>query len=360
MTTETALQIANAFGGDHAVLFGRARSALLALFETLGLHGRSIILIPSNACPSLLASAWASGAEVRLAPVSAETGITEDASLADQIRNLAQEGRTGAVLLTHLYGFRLDFVLARQAARERGWICIENDANASSFASQAPLEDLARIVSFGAGKVLDAGGGGAVITHDAALAAELSQRAASYPVLDDAAAEAEHQLMLQRRALRNQGRAAEIEHSLVSELSQLRFGFDPNTTEKLAAVLAALPAHLAERQDRRALWTRALSGIAPALAPVALDQTAPWRLIVKTSPALRDPLVEALRANGFDAGTNYPALTQSFPALTAQDAHPDAELWAQSVINLWLDERYDSARITAACAVMEPVLEALT
>ncbi|WP_430430369.1 DegT/DnrJ/EryC1/StrS family aminotransferase [Oceanicaulis sp.] len=360
MTTDPALQIANAFGGDHAVLFGRARSALLALFETLGLHGRSVILIPSNACPSLFASAWASGAQVRLAPVSPETGVTEDAALAAQIETLSRQGRTGAVLLTHLYGFRLDFTQARQAARALGWTSIENDANASSFASQAPLEDVARIVSFGAGKVLDAGAGGAVITQDAALAAELKKRAATYPVLDAQADQDEERLMLQRRALRNQGRAAEIEHTLVSELSQLRFGFDPNTAEKLTAVLAHLPARLAERQERRALWTQALRGFAPALTPVALDQTAPWRLIVKTAPTVRDPLVEALRANGFDAGTNYPALTQSFPELTDQDAHPDANLWAQSVINLWLDARYDSARITAACAVMEPVLEALT
>ena len=360
MMTAPALQIANAFGCDQAVLFGRARSALLALFETLGLHGRSTILIPSNACPSLLASAWACGAEVRLAPVSAETGVNDDAALAEQVRKLSRTGRSGAVLLTHLYGFRLDFTQARKAAREHGWITIENDANASSFAPQAPLEDAARIVSFGAGKVLDAGAGGAVITHDASLAAELEKRAKSYPVLDDAAAEAEDQLMLQRRALRNQGRFAEIEHTLVTELSQLRFCFDPETTEKLTVALARLPAHLAARQERRTFWLDALSRFAPALTPIGLDQTAPWRLIVKTAPALRDPLVEALRANGFDAGTNYPALTQSFPTLTAQDAHPDADIWSKSVINLWLDERYDSARITAACAVMEPVLEALT
>ncbi|CAN0023087.1 unnamed protein product, partial [Chrysoparadoxa australica] len=315
MMTAPALQIANAFGGDHAVLFGRARSALLALFETLGLHGRSTILIPSNACPSLLASAWASGAEVRLAPVSADTGVNDDATLAGQVRKLSRSGQTGAVLLTHLYGFRLDFTQARKAAREHDWVTIENDANASSFASRAPLEDLARIVSFGAGKVLDAGAGGAVVTHDASLAAELAKRAKSYPVLDDAAVEAEDQLMLQRRALRNQDRAAEIEHTLVTELSQLRFGFDPSAAEQMAAALERLPARLTERQERRALWLDALSGLAPALTPVALDQTAPWRLIVKTAPALREPLVEALRANGFDAGTNYPALTQSFPTL---------------------------------------------
>ncbi|WP_421859640.1 DegT/DnrJ/EryC1/StrS family aminotransferase [Oceanicaulis sp.] len=360
MTTAPALQIANAFGGDHAVLFGRARSALLALFETLGLHGRSVILIPSNACPSLFASAWASGSEVRLAPVSAETGVNEDADLATQIKRLARTGRTGAVILTHLYGFRLDFTQARKAASDHGWISIENDANASSFTPQAPLEDLARIVSFGAGKVLDAGAGGAVIIRDATLAAELAQRATSYPILDDAAAEAEDQLMLKRRALRNQGRSAEIEQTLVTELSQLRFGFDPSAAEPLTRALAHLPARLTERQDRRAFWLAALRGFGPALTPVALDQTAPWRLILKTAPALRDPLIEALRANSFDAGTNYPALTQSFSELTAQDAHPDADLWAQSVINLWLDERYDSARITAACAAMEPVLEALT
>ena len=359
--TQTAQQtLAKAFDGGQAVLFGRARSAHLALFEALGLHGRSCILIPSNACPSLLACAWASGAEVRLAPVCAETGINADARLADQLRALSRPGRKGAVLLTHLYGFRLDFSQTRKLAREMGWISIENDANASSFAPQAKLEDIARIVSFGSGKVLDAGSGGAVITRDAKLAEELRRIAARYPAIDDWAERDEEKLMLERRALRNAGRSAEVENTLIAELRQLRFGFDPDAEEPLLRALSHLPTRLAERQERREMWSEALSGLEPYLQMVDLNQPAPWRLIVRVDPKLRDPVVSALRKAGIDAGTNYPALTHSFPTLTGQDQHPDADTWTRSAMNLWLDARYDGARINTARTVIETELEAMT
>ncbi|WP_440959341.1 DegT/DnrJ/EryC1/StrS family aminotransferase [Oceanicaulis sp. LC35] len=360
MTERAASALAKAFDGGQAILFGRARSAHLALFEALGLHGRSSILIPSNACPSLLACAWASGAEVRLAPVSAETGINEDAALARQLRILSRPGRKGAVLLTHLYGFRLDFSETRKAASELGWVTVENDANASSFAPKARLEDIARIVSFGPGKVLDAGSGGAVITRDKALAEELKRITARYPGLDDWAERDEDKLMLERRALRNAGRSADIENTLVEEMRQLRFGFDPETEEPLLRALAHLPTRLAERQERRDAWIEALSGFDPHLQVIDLNQTAPWRLIVRADPKVRDFVVEALRKADIDAGTNYPSLSQSFPKLTRQDAHPDADAWSRSVINLWLDARYDAARINTARTVIETELEALT
>ena len=360
MTDRAATALANAFDGTRAVLFGRARSAHLALFEALGLHGRSCILIPSNVCPSLLACAWASGAEVRLAPVGAETGVTEDARLAQQVRTLSRPGRRGAVLLTHLYGFRLDFTETRKAAQELGWITIENDANVSSFSPRARLEDVARIVSFGPGKVLDAGSGGAVITRDARLADELERIAARYPRLDDWAERDEDKLMLARRALRQAGQSEQIEATLLEEVRQLRFGFDPDVEDALLRALGRLPVRLAERRERRENWIEALSGFAPHVKVLDQNQTAPWRLIVKVGDRLRDPLINALRKAGLDAGTNYPALTQSFPNLTGPDAHADADAWSRSVINLWLDARYDDARINTARTVMEPVLEALT
>ena len=166
--------------------------------------------------------------------------------------------------------------------------------------------------------------------------------------------------MLERRALRNGGQAAQIEGTLIAEMRQLRFGFDPEAEEPLLQALAHLPTRLAERQERRETWIEALSGFDLHLQIVDLNQTAPWRLIVRSDPKVRDFVVDALRKAGIDAGTNYPSLTDSFPQLTRQDAHPDADAWSRSVINLWLDARYDAARINTARTVIESELEALT
>lgn len=360
MTPSAQAAVAEAFGGSHGVLFGRARSALLAVFEALGLHGRSILLIPSNACPSLLACAWASGALVRLAPVNARTGVNDDAALAAQIEALAAEGKTGAVLFTHLYGFRLTFDAARRAARQAGWQTIENDANSSSFApgGAAPLADVARIVSFGPGKVLDAGAGGAVITDDPALAEALSARAARYPALDEQADRVETALTLERRRLRNAGQASAGEALLLNEISELRYAFPASSEPDLLAALARLPVRIARRKARAALWQERLAPFAPQLACVDLPQPGPWRLIARAEPEVRDDVVARLREAGIDAGTNYPALSDAFPHLTGDQAHPDSEAWARTALNLWLDADYPAERIGQAVSIIASTLEA--
>lgn len=353
-------QIAARLGAEHAVLFGRARSALLALFQALGLHGRSTIIIPSNACPSLFACAWASGAHVRLASVSAETGVNTDLALAESLRSLSDQGQSGAVLLTHLYGFRLAFPQTRKLAKALGWITIENDANSARAALSDPVEDIARIVSFGAGKVLDAGLGGAVLTQDKALADTLHQIASQYPVLDAQAETDENALNLKRRALRNAGQSAACETLLLDEIRQLKFSFPPKAEPELVTALNRLSETLAQRQDTLGLWTEALSDFAPHLNLIALPQPAPWRMIARCTPAFRDKAVITLRQAGLDAGTNYPPLSDAFPSLAGTDAHADADLWGRSVLNLWLDTRYDKRRIEAARTLLTSVLDPLS
>ena len=89
-------------------------------------------------------------------------------------------------------------------------------------------------------------------------------------------------------------------------------------------------------------------------APLAV----PWRLIRRLArPAARDPLVARLRAAGFDAGTNFPPLAQSFPALLGEQAHPDADEWGAAVLNLWLGETYDAARVAAAARLIRDTLD---
>lgn len=353
-------QIAARLGAEHAVLFGRARSALLALFEALGLHGRSTIVIPSNACPSLFACAWASGVQVRLAPVSAETGINTDLALAEYLQSLSEQGHSGAVLLTHLYGFRIDFPHTRKIAKALGWVAIENDANSARAARSEPVEDIARIVSFGAGKVLDAGLGGAVLTQDNALANTLNQIADRYPVLDAQADLDETALNLKRRALRNAGRSEACETLLLEEVRQLRFSFPSQANPDLLTTLARGSENLAQREDTLGLWKEALSDFTPHLNLITLPQPAPWRMIARCSPTFRDKAVTALRRAGLDAGTNYPPLSDAFPSLAGTDAHDDADLWGRSVLNLWVDTHYDKGRIETARTLLTSFLEPLS
>src|SRR5579862_9428100 len=96
------LRLASEFGYTHGILFGRARSALVALLETLGVRPHSPILIPSNVCPELLAAVLSSGAAARLLPIDGATGLVPDEVMATAILS----ADNGVAIATQLYGFR--------------------------------------------------------------------------------------------------------------------------------------------------------------------------------------------------------------------------------------------------------------
>jgi hypothetical protein len=69
-------------------------------------------------------------------------------------------------------------------------------------------------------------------------------------------------------------------------------------------------------------------------------------------------VVDALRKNGFDAGTNYAPLTDFLPKLLRNQFQPDGEKWGQSVMTLWIDPRYDDERITEGATIIKTIIGA--
>jgi hypothetical protein len=72
------------FGYENAVLFGRARSGLVAAIEETTCF-EAPVAIPSNACSALLAAVVATGRRPVLASVSSETGLVADSVLSRTI-----------------------------------------------------------------------------------------------------------------------------------------------------------------------------------------------------------------------------------------------------------------------------------
>lgn len=343
------------FGYSHAVLFGRARSGLTMLLETVGAHGRFPVLLPSNICPAVLAAICGAGASPRLVPVSALNGIPSDEAYAREIEASAQPGVT---MITHLYGFWQTYPKTRAVAAARGWLLLENDslavtARLTPSAARSAVGD-ALLVSFGYAKTLEIGVGGAILTDDASLARTLAERAASYPVLDEAAVAAEAKFNALRRSYRQPPHAMPglAEALLPAELGELRYAFPPAYREPLKNSLDHLSDVVRRRRDGAERWQRELQRLEGWLVEPDIAPLIPWR-VIRRAPRHRDRLVQALRANGFDAGTNFPPLTDAFPNLLAGQRHADAQQWADEVINLWVGDDYDDARIRQAVSVME-------
>jgi len=106
------------------------------------------------------------------------------------------------------------------------------------------------------------------------------------------------------------------------------------------------------RRERAACWEQELKRLGEAIIVPDIAPVIPWR-VIRRVPLNRDHLVDKLRTNGFDAGTNFPPLTDTYPNLLRDQRHPDAEQWGNEVINLWVSDDYDDDRIKRAVAVME-------
>lgn len=353
--------IADMFGYGDAVLFGRARSGVVALFDALGLSRDAAFVMPSNLCPSLLLAVHSYGARVGLADVSESNGLASDAALVEAMQ---QAARPGVVMPTHLYGFAQPYPQTVAYARAHGWFVLENDtiATKASFAGagRTAFGD-ALVVSFGYAKSIEAGGGGAMLTDDAALADELRSRAHGFPNLDEAALKAEEDFMLFGRRLRSSQfekgglPGHEVERKLFERAPGCRYRFPENLEVPLSHALYGFQKAVEDRRQKVELWNQLLAPFDDALFAPQANCAVPWRLIRRV-PGIRDKIVAALRNGGIDAGTNFPPLTSSFPALFAGRRYSGAEQWGHEVLNLWVTPSYDAERMRRAVGIIGEVL----
>ncbi len=346
---DTENRTADLFGYDFGVLFGRGRSALTALLETVGNNKDTPFLLPSNICPSVVAAAVAAKIKIVTVPVDNTTGLPTDISFCKAMEEFPTPG---VVMLAHLYGFKGEYDQTLALAKNNGWFVLENDTAAVTARDSAQAKKLAvgdaLLVSFGAGKVLNGGAGGGLLSDDGGLIKSLSKQAAHYPLLDEVAEATEAQLMMVRRLLRNDpvGTSNMIslyEKFLPYEISGTRFAL-PETFDD--QILSALD-RVAEEREKRCYhveeWRQAMAHVGADVICSPLAQPSPWRFVARLKKH-RNEVVAVLRMADVDVGTNYPPVQEFFPRTIDSVVQESSRAWGEQVLNLWLTADYDMAR----------------
>ena len=174
----------------------------------------------------------------------------------------------------------------------------------------------ALLVSFSHVKTIEAGIGGAVLTDDFVFATELTRLAAAWPPLSVEDEAVEEHLILARRHLRSLGRGHLAEPLLEVDAAHTRHALPENARERIATAIAVFPEAISRRWERVWMWDEAVACVSEELLTPAAELSVPWRLTRHLRRLeWRDQLVGRLRGTGFDAGTNFPPLAQSFPTL---------------------------------------------
>lgn len=359
VSTKLESRTAELFGYSEAVLFGRARSALVTLFDVLGADSDWSFLIPANICPVVYTTALEAGINVQLAATDSQNGLPTDDTMAQAIRETVGPG---IVMPSNLYGFTPYYPKTRDAASGLGWFLLENDTMATRAAtgSMSRQNADALLISFGNDKTLEIGGGGGLLTNDPVFAGELRRRANTYPPLARTAVVLEDWLLESRRLIRRFPGPPSATENIVSELveierRELRYSFPTELAEPLEKALTQIHERIARRLERAEAWNHRLVSLNEFVKQPNLEQPVPWR-IVRLLSSNRDTVVSALRADGIDAGTNYPPLSDLFPSKFPVNANPGGRQWADQVLNLWVSDRYDDDRIDGALEVIKRAL----
>jgi len=270
----------------HCIGVANGLDALTLILRAMNIGEGDEVIVPAHTFIATWLAVTACGARpVPVEPDPATCNI-------DPVRiEAAVTPRTKAILPVHLYGQTADMGPIMAIARRHGLRVVEDAAQAHGARCHGvragALGDAAAF-SFYPGKNLGAlGDGGAITTHDAALAARLRQ-------------------------LRNYGSTVKYLHEVQGVNSRL--------DELQAAVLRAkLPALDAENAVRAALARRYLQGLA-GLAPqrLQLPQVLPgldpsWHLFVVRVPR-RAAVQQALADRGIATLIHYPTACHRQPA----------------------------------------------
>lgn len=159
------------YGCRHVFLFNSASSALWALLRAMGTHGA--LAIPAYTCIAVPnAVEWAGWRPVLVDIASDDVNMT-----AETLTSALSED-VSAVLITHQFGVPARMKTLLDLCRERRLPVIEDAAPAIGARYEGQIVGtfgLAAILSFNLTKVINAGHGGALLTNDDKIAAQVGR-----------------------------------------------------------------------------------------------------------------------------------------------------------------------------------------
>lgn len=349
-------------GRAHALLAGRGAAAIYATLTTLDLHDRPV-LIPANTCYLVLWAVLQSGNQPILVDIDPKT-----ANISPETLEQCGVAHPAIVIPAHMYGLPAPMASLTEWARSRNVFVIEDVALAlGTVADGKPAGawgDVS-IFSFGQGKTADIGCGGALLTDDTHLAAEIEHALAAMPLWTETLQALNRQWQEIYWALHQ----FEGETSRLAELYPTLFDIYGEITRcrvanwrGLPPALDALDKNLAHRDELALLYDEQL-----AAAPVRLFErpagTFLWRYPLLVPDAQRNKLLARLWEAGiFEATRWYPSLQPMRRTLTPDlpaTPTPAADALAQQIINLPLSPETDREQASKAIRIILDYFRAL-
>jgi dTDP-4-amino-4,6-dideoxygalactose transaminase len=330
---------------------GNATTGLCLALAALGLQGKRVA-IPNSVCPNVPLAVLLSGnTPVYLDVTTRDLGI--------DIGELVGKGdQVDAVIAVHAYGSVCNIREIATYCKSRGIPLIEDLAVAQGASLDGQpvgsFSDIA-VVSFGAGKIVDVGHGGAILTSRLAVLNEIVAREASLGAQSRSSKEAVSAFGQYHTDLYNKhfgpginafstafkARALSLRQHILCSFDH---AYGPEIAGRLEKLDGVVRSRRAKAETLEGLLARSESAGMEILRPPA--GSVPWRFNVLIER--RDALLKSLLAKKFKISSWFPSADLFFEdrALSGVNTAVSDRI-GDRVLNLWVNEDADSKYIKA-------------
>jgi dTDP-4-amino-4,6-dideoxygalactose transaminase len=325
-------ELAERVGRRHCVATGSGTMALTMALEVLGLPPGSEVIVPSVCCPSVPFAVVYAGLVPVFCDISAADYVLDVASV-----DAALSDRTRAVVGVHLFGNPAPVDELVDYTRSHSLAFVEDVAQ--TFGGRYRGEPLGgfgtmSITSFGHAKILSAGGGGAVFTDDADIAADLREARRVYESSRGTNAGGNHTLYeyVDPTTDRRRFLPRAVQVRLASRLfKSMSFrSLQPREAQLVSELLRQLDSNVETRNRHASLYRTLLTGRG-LVHPTPREGGACFRYTVRLEDHARSRIRRELNRRGTWVSALYPALHSWFGSPRPL---PVAESVAPRLVNL--------------------------
>lgn len=335
----------------RTIWLASATACLIGALEAFDVRGKWVA-VPPNVCPNVIAAVSAVGARPWFVDVEPARQGMDPVCLSTVISEVA------AVIAVHAYGVpcRIDEIknIARDAMVPVIEDCAQSDGASFQGKEVGEFGDIA-VFSFGAGKIVDAGGGGFATTTSRSWRARMLEVTKAWP--DDGDRFAGEDLGHVYRHFYNRFYPNRTTYCQ-DAFSSLLFALAPGFRGKLALARVGFllkartdrDSRISERRRKHAAYASLFKRCPEIECIPLLDGAVPWRCNVLLAEDRRNRIFQAMLANGLKVSTWYPDITRFLPSGAYRSTELTiARAFDRRVLNLLLDDGVsdDDIRSTA-------------
>ena len=352
MTKEIKEKLCEMHGREYALLLGNATAAIALTLQAAGVRGKEVA-IPNNVCINVPMGVYFSGNQPRYLDI-----CKDDFGLNPKLLERCID-EVDAVIAVHAYGMPCKIKMIEEICRKQDVFLIEDFAVAQGTIlddeSVGRYGDVS-ITSFGAGKIIDIGHGGALLTNDLHIAKELAEQIYQLSNYSDSFAKhiegfGRYHTDLYNRAYETgiNRHANQFKVEALSMRSSYMYKFDPLFYDALKESLSSLQSIVEDRVYRYEQIMQQFVGMDDSLVTMKNIQegAVPWRanLLIHND---RDDLLRLLIKKKYKISSWHPSVDMFFES--RKESMVDtlvSDLLSDRILNIWTNEEVDSEYIYA-------------